>query len=134
MCDNESLINMLTQINTKLDDLLPRVKLIEDRLNKIDYCVSPPHSEIKPYNCDTVEIVSSISDHNSHSDASSYTDDCVSVSQVGQEIHIEKHGLVMSNSNMTELAANTGKLLGCNVALFNYKESQLEPAMFEKDL
>ena len=40
----------------------------------------------------------------------------------------------MIDSDMTELAANTGKLLGCNIALFNYKESQLEPTMFKKDL
>ena len=122
MCNSESLMNMLMKMNNKLEDILPRVMIIEDRLNKIESILSPSLSEIKSSTRDILDVVPSISDYESlthTSDNSETSSDCVSLSQVGEETYSDKHGLVMTNSDMSELATNTGKLLGCQVAMFN---------------
>ena len=113
-----------------MGDIIPRVTKIEERLNSFDGV----NSELCQLQSNTSEILAEI-----RSCSSGSVSDC-SISDISESQPEEsnsdhnKHGLVMSDSDMTELATSIGKTLDCQVDMFNYSVEQLEPAMFQKNL
>ena len=148
MFNIENIFIYLSGINKKLDDVLPRIEKIEERFSTFDE-INLELSELKST---TSEILSEIrhiptistkslpnrSDSDSSSSTSDTSDqsDCPSVSQPEEVVdgQCEKHGLVMSDSDQSELAARTGHMLGCQVAMYNYSGGQVEPTMFQENL
>ena len=144
MCELSNIMDMLEEINKKLNDVIPRVINIEDRLNQFDSKNSDVLSDIKSSTTDilaevhvcaqsvgsvpeTIRIVSEADDSISQSSRS------VDLGPL-DEAPVMLHGLVMSDSNMNELATKTGHLLNCKVDMFNYRQNQLDPSIFTKKL
>ena len=144
MFNIENIFVFLSEINRKIEDIIPRLTTIEERLNSFnDY-----KSDLIQLKSTTSEILLEIKHlppksflgvAREVSDcSSSMTDqsDCLSVSQPEEVVNVEceKYGLVMSDSDQSELAASTGHKLGCKVAMYNYSGGQVEPAMFKENL
>ena len=147
-------MDMLEDINTKLNSVIPRVICIEDRLNKLDFDTL---SDIKSSTTDILaevrgcaQSMGSFPDRirrvSDASDTVSLTTDQSSLvtCQSDQSSLLERqgvlgdmvpmYGLVMSDSDLTELATKAGQLLDCRVDMFNYRQCQLEPTLFAKKL
>ena len=147
-------MDMLEDINTKLNSVIPRVICIEDRLNKLDFDTL---SDIKSSTTDILaevrgcaQSMGSFPDRirrvSDASDTVSLTTDQSSLvtCQSDQSSLLERqgvlgdmvpmYGLVMSDSDLTELATKAGQLLDCRVDMFNYRLCQLEPTLFAKKL
>ena len=69
--------------------------------------------------------MSQVSDQSDVGSLHNMTDDPIAKAQ---------YGLVMSDSDMTELASRAGKLTGCEVDNFNYSQEQLQPSLFSRKL
>ena len=142
-----NIMDMLDQINNKLNDVIPRVINIEERLHQFD-CLNSL-SDIKSSTSDILAEVRGCAqsvgsfpgirrDSEVSDSLSQASDTSVSPGSFGtgvlEEAQPVLHGLVMSDSNMTELATKTGQLLNCDVDMFNYRQSQLEESIFDKKL
>ena len=131
---------MFYSINEKLAYVIPRITAIEQRLDKLDSLDSL--SEIKSSTSDILTEVQGYSQSLLSSSKSSDTMSQVSdQSDVGSLHNMTddpndkaQYGLVMSDSDMTELASRAGKITGCEVDNFNYSQEQLEPSLFSKKL
>ena len=141
----ENIFVYLSDINRKLSDIVPRVANIEERLNSFDDFKSE-HIQIKSIiseleECKQNMVLTSGSVQSFSDSSSSVTDrdqpDCLTVSQPEEEAGSDvcvQHGLVMSDSDMTEFATKAGTMLGCQVAMHNYSGGDLETAMFQQSL
>ena len=145
------IIDILQNIDRKLNEVLPQVKSIDARLTKLE-CISSEVNEMKSSNISILSEVrgmahyigsvqnnirasSDISDVSLQLSDQSDQGSNISGSEVDPgEFKAQKFGLVIADSDMTELAVDTGKLLNCQVSLFNYREGQLEPSLFDKQL
>ena len=148
---SEYILSMLKEINEKLNDVIPRVLTIEVKLNKLD-CLDSLSSDIKSSTSDilaevrgcsqsvvscTDSIMGGIKSCDSLSQVSDQTDQqslpCVAVRDGLGEVPT-KYGLVMSDSDSSEIATKAGYLTSCKVDVFNYKQEELLPEMFSNAL
>ena len=153
MCDNKEIsliMEMLHKIDEKLDNVIPRVNLIESKLKMLDVAqVNTELSEIKSTTSelllevrDTVKSVDSLSDRRviDSSDSISELSDLQSdqgnneQASAKTQAQCDKFGLLMSDCDMTEMATNMGKLLDCQVTMFDYSVNTLSPNLFDKQL
>ena len=139
----ENIFVYLSDINRKLSDILPRVANIEEKLKCLDEfksdriqieSIKSEFEECKQKLVLTSDSVTSFSDSSS-SVTDSDQSDCLTMSEpeAGSPDCVQ-HGLVMSDSDLTEFATKAGTVLGCQVAMQNYSGGGLEPAMFEQSL
>ena len=145
------IIDILQNIDRKLNEVLPQVKSIDARLTKLE-CISSEVNEMKSSNTSILSEVRGMAHYigsvqNNIRASSDISDDSLQLSDQSDqgsnisgsevdpgEFKAQKFGLVIADSDMTELAVDTGKLLNCQVSLFNYREGQLEPSLFDKQL
>ena len=145
------MIDILQNIDRKLNEVLPQVKSIDSRLTKLE-CISSEVNEMKSSNISILSEVRGMAHYigsvqNNTQTSSDVSDGSLQLSDQSDqgsnisgsevdpgEFQAQKFGLVIADSDMTELAEDTGKLLNCQVSLFNYKEGQLEPSLFDKQL
>ena len=145
------IIDILQNIDRKLNEVLPQVKSIDSRLTKLE-CISSEVNEMKSSNISILSEVRGMAHYigsvqNNIRASSDISDDSLQLSDQSDqgsnisgsevdpgEFKAQKFGLVIADSDMTELAVDTGKLLNCQVSLFNYREGQLEPSLFDKQL
>ena len=143
-CELSSVMEILKQIDHKLTNVIPRVANIESRLTQIE-CLDSL-SEIKSSTTSILEEVrgcykssasfsDSVRSGSQSSDSITEVSDGLSVNdEVAGVVVPPGYGLVMSNSDMTELATRTGQLLNCKVDIFNYSQEELQPTLFDKKL
>ena len=146
------IMDILKDINQKLSDVMPRVTIIESRLDKLD-CLdslleiksstSDILAEVRGCSSSVVSLPDrvrrDIEDSDSLSQVSYKTDQGFQSERAAELEEAQagmttRYGLVMSDSDMTELATKTGQLLNCEVEMFNYRQEQLEPDLFSKEL
>ena len=146
----ENVFVFLSEINKKLDDVIPRVVTIENKLKDMDklyhdidqvkMCSSEIIGEIRGSALSLKSISSTVRSVSESSDSTTDTSDLsgsISLHQTEEVVTDQcsvKHGLVMSDSDMSELTASTGQMLGCQVAMYNYSGGQVEPTMFQENL
>ena len=148
---SEYILIMLKEINEKLNDVIPRVLTIEVKLNKLD-CLDSLSSDIKSSTSDILAEVRGCSQS-----VVSCTDSimggiksCDSLSQVSDQTDQQslpgvavrdglgevptKYGLLMSDSDSSEIATKAGYITSCKVEVFNNKQEQLLQEMFSNAL
>ena len=150
---NESLKgnDILQNINNKLCEMSLQLANIEDRLDKFDLTVNNELKEIKSSaTClllevrENAQIVSSLSDKGgSTSDITSQTSDSDSGIQTVEHLPESdsesalpdsKFAVLLSDTDMSELATKTSHLLNCQVDMVNYSEGLSDPTLFQREL
>ena len=143
------IVEMLQKIEDQLNNVIPRITRIEKRLDKLDTSFHTELGEIKSSTSDlllevrgTVESLGSlpISRTSSSSDSlSQITSD--HPSDQGQDLDVpdpsyqgDRLGVVMSDVDESEMAANIGQLLNCQVTPLSYSAVAAEASLFEKEL
>ena len=144
------ILDLLKDINQKLDNVIPRVVKIESRLDKLD-CIDSLSSDIKSSTSDILaevrdcsQSVMSFTDSIREgskaidliSQGSDQTDqEFLSGDSAGDhDVIPTRYGLVMSDSDSTELATRAGHLINCKVDVFNYKQEDLKLELFDKKM
>ena len=144
------IMKLLLRIDEKLNDVIPKVFSIENRLNKLE-SMNGEVSDIKSstsniltevrgfcHSIDSLPDMRKVSEtSDSLSEISDQSDRGSSLSGSVREPsqpQVEKFGLVMADSDMSELADSTGRLLDCQVSMINYRGGQLEPDLFNNEL
>ena len=138
---------MIKNIDEKLNEVLPRLAKIESRLEKLDPSVNTEFSEIKSSVSDILlevrgnsQSVGSIPDNTrrasntSDSVSQTSTSELRSVRGYESSVSDPKIGVIMSDCDMSEMAANTGHLLSCQVDMVNYSAGLSDPSLFEREL
>jgi hypothetical protein len=148
--DMTKIMELLVNIKSKLGEIIPQVKNIEHRLDQIEGCLFSVRRDT-PKKSSTTNILnevksnaqnfSAISNGGSYSDSSDSVSNSSDPSDQGlidgcQLDHpgAAKHGLLMSDSDMSEEAQHLGQLLKCQVTMYDYSAGNLEPSQFNNNL
>ena len=131
---SSDIMNLLVNMDSKLGLIIPQIKVIEQRLHDIEVRLCPSiganGTPSDPTLSDTSDSISDIS--NSVTDISEKSD--VEDSVVDTDNVAIKFGLLMSDSDMSDEAHNLGKLLSCEVSMFDYSTESLDPSLFNREL
>ena len=136
---------MLEKIEVTLNSVIPRITVIEKRLDKLDTSFNTELGEIKSLTSDLLfEVRGSVSSLGSLPRSSSSSD---SLSQItsdppsGLDLDVpdpslqgDRLGVVISDVDESEMAANIGQLLNCQVTPLSYSAVAAEASLFEKEL
>ena len=138
--------DILLSINNKIDDISLRLSNIEHRLETFDSTVNKELSDIKSSasslllevreNAQPVTPLSDMSISDSVSQTSSQTCDSGVHSTSVHESHLSdsKVAVLLSDSDMPDLATKTGHLLNCKVDMVNYSEGLSDPSLFQREI
>ena len=142
------MLEMLQKIEDKLDSVIPRITMIEKRLDKMDTSFNTELSEIKSSTSDLLLEVrgsvrslgslpirtSSSSDSLSQTTSDHPSDQSLDFDVPDPTYQEDKLGIVMSDLDESEMAANIGQLLNCQVTPLSYSAVGAEAGLFEKEL
>jgi hypothetical protein len=140
----------MVNIDNKLSELIPRVISIESRLDKLEGCyisdlcdiksstgeiLNEVRSSFQPIsNISTVDSSDECSESQSVSHNSDQSDRGLHDETQSDQVAATKYGLVMSDSDLSDMALQTGRLLNCQVSSYDYSAGNVEPSMFNKNL
>ena len=139
------IVEMLEKIEVTLNSVIPRIDVIEKRLDKLDTSFNTELGEIKSSTSDlllevrgSVRSLGSLPRTSCSSDSLSQT---TSDPPSGLDLDVpdpsfqgDRLGVVISDVDESEMAANIGQLLNCQVTPLSYSAVAAEASLFEKEL
>ena len=132
---DDKIVGLLEQINNKLNSVVPRLNSIEERLDKLDIRMVTNLSELRSLSSDLVsDVTSSVKSLGSVS--SEITSPPLSDSNPDQELitEVDKFGIVLSDLGESDMAANMGQLMNCEVKQLTYGSIGDQASLFERQL